>query len=108
MSGETNYPWRDWWTSRPWRPETRSVPKDLSSEERLEWVTDRQHKYYAAHRSAKAARWTIIVGLIVVVIGFFTSFSYSSAVDDLGNGLMIVGVVVAAFAAYFFSATARG
>jgi cytochrome b subunit of formate dehydrogenase len=50
---------------------------------------------------------TAILGLVTAISGLYLSFSLSRAIGDLGNGLMVLGVLVAFVAIYFYSAIAR-
>ena len=82
------------------------MPAGMSDEERSEWQAQRAREYYATHKSARVARWRILLGLLIVVVGFFVSMSYARVVSDLGYGLEVLGIAVAVIA-LFFNATVR-
>lgn len=78
----------------------------MSSVERERWEAKHDRDYYATHRSARLARWGIILGLVICAVGFGVSMAYSRGVADLGNVLMVLGMVFAIIA-LFFTATVR-
>ena len=106
MNDKTRLSWHQWWSTHPWRRQ-RWMPAGMSTEERSEWLAQRAREHYATHRSARLARWGILLGLMICVAGFFVSMAYSRAVSDLGYGLELLGIAVAVIA-LFFTATVRG
>lgn len=106
MDDETIQSLGHWWGGRPWRRKPSWMPAGMSAKDRSVWEAKRDREYYATHRSARFARWGVVVGLVISVVGFFVSTAYSRAVSDLGNGLMVLGVTIA-FTSMLFTATAR-
>ncbi len=79
----------------------------MTGSERDKRITQRERDYYATHKSARVARWMAIFGLLIAIVGFFVSFSLSRVIADFGNGLMVLGVLVACISVYFFSSITR-
>jgi hypothetical protein len=102
MNEKTQLSWSEWWNARPWR-RGRWIPGGMSSEEKVIWEEKQVREYYATHRSARIARWGLLLGLLVIVGGFVVSGAYSRLVSDLGYGLMALGVVIFIISANFTS-----
>jgi hypothetical protein len=91
--------WQKWWSLRPSRPrpKKRVVPFFETKHEEEAWFRQCKHEdeleYYATHRSAKLARWGVALGVLIAIVGFVRTFSFSGATDDAGYGLMIFGVL---------------
>jgi uncharacterized membrane protein YkgB len=78
----------------------------MSEREREKWETQRDRKYYATHKSARIARRSVFIGLLIAVVGFIVSLSLTRVRADIGNGLMCAGIAMALIA-IFFTATVR-
>jgi len=101
-------PWKEWWRSRPRRErQGHIVPTNITQREREKFVLQIERKYYTTHKSARVARWTAALGLVIAVAGFLVSASYSRVTADLGNALMILGVLVTVVSVSFFAMMRR-
>jgi hypothetical protein len=106
--------WQQWWSLRPWRPrpKRRIVPFFETKREEEAWFRqckrEDELEYYATHRSAKLARWGVALGVVIVIVGVFLTFSFSGATDDAGYGVMIFGVLFTIVAMRFTATLAIG
>lgn len=87
--------WRQWWRLRPWRPrpQKRVVPFFRTKQEEEDWKQQCIREYYDTHRSARLARWGVALGVVIVIVGFFLTFTFSGATVHAGYGVMVFGVL---------------
>jgi hypothetical protein len=66
----------------------------MTDKEREQADSARARAFYATHRSARVARWAVVIGLLMMPTGFVVSLSLTHSVALLGYWLMGLGLLV--------------